>query len=274
MSGEDQVRGGLALSGVGVDIAAHQTAGLPRHQGAAVGGLAHRLIGGGEVQKDGGTLPGQDGRGRLRGPQVLADLHADDQIVYTGAGKDAAAVEAYLLAAEGQVVVHAVGPAGGGEPALLVKLPVIGQVRLGYQAQNLSFLYNSSTIIQFVIPFIPYRQAQSRHHVQIFRGFQDGAQALLGAPQQRLLQKQVAAGVAGEAQLRQGQDFDPLLVRLPHEGKDLLGIIAAVRHMDLGGTGGHFHKSVFHGYKPPCKRVFRYGIFYTAGCGFTRRRRG
>ena len=33
---------------------------------------------------------------------------------------------------------------------------------------------------------------------------------------------QVAAGVAGEAKLRQGQDLDPLLLRFPHHGEDLL----------------------------------------------------
>ena len=75
-------------------------------------------------------------------------------------------------------MIHAVKAAGGGKPPLLAKFPIIGKVGLGHQAQNLSFLYHSSAIIQFVIPFIPDRQSQSRHHVQIFGGLQNGLQAL------------------------------------------------------------------------------------------------
>ena len=44
-----------------------------------------------------------------------------------------------------------------------------------------------------------------------------------GAVQEGVLQKQVAAGVAGEAKLRQGQDFHALLLRLPHHG--VLGVV-------------------------------------------------
>ena len=62
-------------------------------------------------------------------------------------------------------MLHAVKAAGGGQPPLPAKFPLIGKVGLGHQAQNLSFLYHSSAIIQFVIPFIPDRQSQSRHPV-------------------------------------------------------------------------------------------------------------
>ena len=246
VAGKHQVRGGLALSGVGVHIAAHQPAGLAGHQGPAVGGLAHGLIGGGQVQNDGGTLPGQHGGGRLRGPQVLTDLHTDHQTVQPGAGKNPVAAEIDLLAAEGHIVVHTVEAAGGRKPPLLVKLPVIGQIGLGHQAQNLSFLYNSGAVIQFVVPFIPDRQAQSGHHVQILGGLQDGPEALLGAPEQGVLQKQVPAGIPGQAQLRQDQHLDTLLVGLPHKGEDLFGVVAAIGHPDLGGAGGHGDKTVFH----------------------------
>ena len=246
MAGEHQVRGGLALSGVGVHIAAHQPAGLARHQGPAVGRLAHRLIGGGQVQDNGGPRLGQGHGGGIGGPQVLADLHADDQLRQFLTGVKTVAVHAHILAAQLQHVVHAARSPGGREPALLVKFPVIGQVGLGHQAQNLSFLYNSGTIIQFVVPFVPHGQAHGGDHIQILGGVQDGLEPLLGAPEQGILEKEVAAGVAGEAQLRQCQDLHALLVGLPHEGEDLLGIIAAVRHPNLRGTGGDFDKSIFH----------------------------
>ena len=153
-----------------------------------------------------------------------------------------------MLSAQLDPVLHA---AAGGEPPLLVKFPIIGQIRLGNQSQNLSILYNSSAIIQFVVPFIPYGQTQSCHDVQIPGGLQDRLQSLFGALEQGVLQKQIAAGIAGEAQLRQDQDFHPLLVCLPHQGENLLRIIAAVRHPDLGGAGGHGDKTVSHFETPP-----------------------
>ena len=153
-----------------------------------------------------------------------------------------------MLSAQLDPVLHA---AAGGKPPLLVKFPVIGQVSLGDQAQDLSFLYNSGAVIQFVVPFVPYGQAQGRHDVQIPGGRQNGLQAFFGALEQRILQKQVAAGVTGEAQLRQGQDLHALLVRLPHQGENLLRVIAAVRHGDLGSAGGNRDKTVFHLETPP-----------------------
>ena len=246
VAGEHQIRGGLALAGVGVHVAAHQPSGLARHQRAAVGGLAHGLIGGGQIQNNGSTLPGQRTGGRLRRPQILADLHAHHQIFHAGAAKNSIAAEIHVLAAEGNHVVHTARAARGRKPPLLVKFPVIGQIRLGHQAQDLSFVYYRGTVIQFVVPFVPHGQADGRHHVQIPGGLQNGLQALLGAPEQRILQEEVAAGVAGQAQLRKHDHLHALLVRLAHEGEDLLGVVAAVRHADLGGGSSHGNKSVFH----------------------------
>ena len=243
VAGEHHVGGRLSLAGVGVHIAAHQPGGLARHQGAAVVRLPHQLIGGGEVQNHSRALPGQLHGGGRRSPQVLADLHPDHQVWHGVAGEGLVRTKAHMLSAQLDPMLHAMA---GGEPPLLIKLPVIGQISLGDQPQNLSILYNSSAVIQFVIPFIPNRQPQGRHDVQIPGGLQDRLEALLGTPEQGVLQKQVAAGVAGEAQLRQGQDLHALLVRLPHEGKDLLRVIAAVRHPDLRGAGGHGDKTVFH----------------------------
>ena len=68
VAGEHQIRGGLALPGIGVHIAAAQPSGLPDHQLAAVGGLAHHLVGGGEVQYHCGPRLRQPAGGRVCGP--------------------------------------------------------------------------------------------------------------------------------------------------------------------------------------------------------------
>ena len=243
VAGKHQIGGGFALTGVGVHIAAHQPSALAGHQAPAVGRLTCQLIGGGQVQDQGGARPGQVDGGGLGGPQILADLHADHQIGHIVAGKQVAVRQGDILPAQGNGGLH---PGPGGKPPLLIELPVVGQIGLGYQAQNLSALYHSSAIIQFVVPFVPYGQTNGGHHVQILGGLQNGGQALLRPFQQGGLKEQVGTGVAGEAQLGQSQHLDPLLVRLPHESKDLFRIITAVGHPDLGGTGGYLDKSIAH----------------------------
>ena len=96
------------------------------------------------------------------------------------------------------------------------------------------------------MPPVPNRQANGGHQVQILGGLQNGLQALLRAIEQGILQEKVPAGIPGEAQLRQRQDLDALLVGLPHHGEDLLSVITAVRHMDLGRAGRDFDESVSH----------------------------
>ena len=105
-------------------------------------------------------------------------------------------------------------------------------------------MYHSGAIIQLV--FKLDRQAHRCEQVQALGGLQDRGQPLLGSAKQSVLQKQVAAGVAGQAQLRQAQHPHALFVRLPHQAKDLLGVVTAVGYPDLGRTGGGFDKSIPH----------------------------
>ena len=102
MAVEDQVCGGLPLPGVGVDIAAHQPGGLAAHQAAAVLGLAHQLVGGGQVEDNGGPRLGQGHRGGRGGPQILTDLHPHSEAGHALAGEDHVGAQIDLLPAEGE----------------------------------------------------------------------------------------------------------------------------------------------------------------------------
>ena len=184
VAAEHQVGGGLPLPGVGVHIAAQQAARLPRHQIAAVVRLAHRLIGGGQVQNQGGARPGQGRGGGLRRPQVLADLHPDDQIGDLLTGPDQTVGQAHLLTAQSDQVVHILA---GSEPPLLIKLPIVGQVDLRDQAQNLALLDQGSTVVQLAVPLVPHRQPHGGHQIQVPGGLQNGVQALLRPPEQGIL---------------------------------------------------------------------------------------
>ena len=249
VAGEDHVRGGFPLPGVGIDVAAAEPAGLPPHQLPAVGGLAHHLVGGGEVQNHRRPRPGQGGGGGLRGPEVLADLHANHQARQGIALQDHAVGEVdILLAGQGHQGVHALP---GGEPALLIELPVVGDIGLGDQTQDLSSLYDSGAIVQLVVPFVPHRQTDGREDIQVFRGLQDGPQALPGPVQEGVLKKEVGAGVAGQAQLRQYQEFYPLPLGLSHHGENLFRVVPAVGDLDLRRTGSGADESVLHKVLPP-----------------------
>ena len=251
MPREHQVGGGFPLAGVGVHIAAHEPGGLAAHQTAAVIGLAHHLVAGGQVQDQGGTLLCQGAGGGVRRPEVLADLDAhgetgDVGALDQGAGPVHQAPGAVLSLQighpDGEAVLLHARPAG--KPALLVELPVVGNVGLGHHSHHLAPLDDHGAVIQLV----PRTQGhtQGGEHLQLPGGLHDGAQGVQRPVQQGILQKQVAAGIARDAQLRQGQHLYVPLLRLLHQGDDLLGVIGAVGHPDLRRAGGDLNKSIPH----------------------------
>ena len=80
VAGEYQVSGGLPLPGVRVDITAHQPRRLPSDKLAAVVRFTCYLVGGGQVQNNGGPrLDRRVGR-RLNRPQILTDFHANHEV--------------------------------------------------------------------------------------------------------------------------------------------------------------------------------------------------
>ena len=247
MPGKDQVGGGLPLPGVGIEVAAQQPPGLSRHQGAAVVRLAHRLVGGGQVEDQSSPVGGQGDGGRHRGPQILADLHTDDKLGHRVTLEELVLAQENLLAAEGQAEEFLLR--GGLKPTFLIEFAVVGQVGLGHQTQQLPMAEEGGTVVELAPG--PHGQANRQEEVQLLRSRQHLAQGLLRPAKQGVLQKQVAAGVAGQAQLRQAQHLDALLCRLAHKGNTGLGVVGTVGHPDFRGAYSHFDKSVPHVRKPP-----------------------
>ena len=243
MSAEYQVGGGLPLTGTGVDVAGGETGGLPRHQTAAARALTGGLVGGGQVQDDGGAVVGQRTGRRVGAPQILADLHAHDEVGHVLAGEELVGGEVHLLPGQHHVPARIL-LGGGGKTAALGELTVVGDEALGHHAQHLAPVDHRGAVVQLVV--MAQGEAHSGENIQLRSFPQDGFQRGLRTVQQAFLQEQVAAGVAGDAQLRQGQDLDPLLRRLLHQSNDLPRVVRTVRHPDLRGAGRHFHKSVFH----------------------------
>ena len=205
LAGKDQVLAALPGPGRGVGIDAGQRGGLMLHQIPAVGGFSNGFVGGGQIHKD--LRPGkgqQRGRGH-RGPQVLADFHAEDSAFADG--KQSLWINAHgdrLPARDLQGHGVPVQLRSGGKPALLVELIVVGDIGLGHDPPESSSGDNGGTVEH------PTAKAQgkSHHHRQgggILRSIQQHPQSLQGRLIQRVLKKQVLAAVARQAQLREYQ---------------------------------------------------------------------
>ena len=128
--------------------------------------------------------------------------------------------------------------------ALLVELRVVRNVRFRDERQYIACVHDSRDIVQLALD--AQRQTDDDDGGKLFAFAADGFERLQRALEQRFLQKQVAAGVAGQAQLGEGDELRALcgsLLRLLH---DLRSIIFAVRNVKIGRRGGDFDKSISH----------------------------
>ena len=74
VAGEHEVSGTLALTGIGIDIGAYESGALTLDEVVSVGCLAGKLIACAYVGNHSGTVDGVVHAGRIRYPEVLADL--------------------------------------------------------------------------------------------------------------------------------------------------------------------------------------------------------
>ena len=128
--------------------------------------------------------------------------------------------------------------------ALFVEFAVVGQVSLGDKAQQLPPADGGGTVVQLAVH--QHRQPHQGHQVHRLAGLADHIQPFQGRLLQSLLEKQIPAGIAGKAQLREHRQLDPP-GRAVFEGRDNLpGIVGAVRHPQGGRKGRSFQKTILH----------------------------
>ena len=148
---------------------------------------------------------------------------------------------------------------------------MVGDVRLGHHAQHMPALQHHGGIVQAAAR--PHRQPGQRDKVQPFAGGQHGAQALLGPAQQRLLQKQIPAGIAGQAQLGQTEQLYAVRGGPAHGGNDLFGVVGAVRHPQSRAGNRTADKTIAHrvflrktgARAQPRRGVFSFLSYHSAG---------
>ena len=128
--------------------------------------------------------------------------------------------------------------------ALLVELGIVWNMGLGHKCQHSTMHNRRCNIIQLAI--ITHRQTNHNNRLQFRRFAADSTERVHRALEQRFLQKQVAAGVAGQAQLGERDELRALRRGLLCLPDDFGGVIFAVRNVQLGCRGGDFDKSISH----------------------------
>ena len=240
MAGEHEIRGGLALARVGVNIAAQQSRGLAADQLAAVSGLTDHLVARGKVQNQRRSRKGQPCGGRLRRPEILTDLHAHRAVLPALGPVQQRRAERHGKAREGHL--HALRR--GGEMARFVEFAVIRHTAFRGKAKQPPAAEHGGAVVQR--PIHRHRNAHRREHRQPRRALDQRRQLALRRVEQGLLQKEVAAGVTRQTQLGKHHSLHAARRGLLHQLRDRFGVVLAVRHADGGRCRRRPEKSVVH----------------------------
>ena len=245
---ENKVLRGLAETGVRIQVGAQQAAGLLAHEVAAVARLADDLIRCGQVDDDVRTHLRERSRRRIRHPQVLADFYAEGEQRLLIALKNAVGHNRYIARLTSCIskryALDRTQRICRYEMALLVELGIVRNVRLGDEGEHLTGVYDSSHIVQLTAH--AQRQTDYDDSRKLCGFAADGTERLHRALEQHFLKKQVAAGVAGQAQLGERDELRALRRGLLCLPDDFGGVIFAVRNVQVGCRGGDFDKSISH----------------------------
>ena len=126
----------------------------------------------------------------------------------------------------------------------LVEFRIVGNERLGNECLHLSLIKHGSHVIQ--PPVHLQRQSHERQEVFSLGLSRQRQQFFLCPAQQHLLQKQVAARIAGEAKLREHHDGCSGTFCLFHSLSDLVCIVCHVPHPDGRGHRSSPYESMSH----------------------------
>ncbi len=243
VAAEHHVLGGLADAARGVDVGADGAGRLLRDQRPPVIRLAHQLVRRGEVGDEVRPVQRLERAGRQRSPEVLADLHADDEALeaaraeqQVGADGDDAVADAHLAGDE---------VARGGEPALLVVFLVAGNIGLRDEAVDDAPREDRGGVEQ--VPLGGEREADDQQGAERGGGFRQGEQRPGRAVEQQVLMEQVAGRVAGDAQLGEHHHLGAGLVGLRGEVEDVVEVVVDVGNLQGRHRGGHPHEAEIGG---------------------------
>ena len=239
--GKDHVGRRFAVAGVGIQVCAQQPRRLLAHERAAVVGLADGLVAGREVRDHGCARERMVCARRQRGPQVLAHLGREAKLRHLRAAKQQLCAERHLLPGKVQRA-HAGGR--GVELPLFVKLAVVRQVCFRHQTQQLPVADDGGAVIELAVH--RGRQSHERHEVERRARLQHGGKRFCRSALERLLEKQIAACVAGQPQFGEHRQLHAVRCCALHGGDGLLRVERTVGHAQRGRDRAGFEKTVDH----------------------------
>ena len=229
------------MARVGVEIGAKKPCRLLRDERFAVLRLADRFVAGREVRDNGcASQSVRRARGK-RCPKVLADLDRERKFGHAFAAEQELRPEQHVLPREPDVL-HAGGR--GAVVPLFIKLAIVRNMGLRHKAKELPAANNRRAVIELAgdVHGEPYERDQ----IEPFARLENISQRILRRLLQRLLQKKIAAGVAGEPQLRENGKLTAALRGLSHGLDGHLGVIGTIRHAQRRGDGAGLDKTVVH----------------------------
>ena len=228
---ENQILRGLAEAGIRVQVRAQQSAGLLTNEVAAIACLADDFIGSGQVDDNVRAHLRQRSGRRVRDPQVLADLHAEGEqrlliTLKNAVGHDRHIThfarcigERYALNRAQRLRRH--------KMTLLVKLGVVRDVCFRHEGQHRTGIDHRRRVVQLAAH--TQRQTDHNNGLQLCRFAANSTERLHCALEQGFLQEQIAAGIAGQAQLGERDQLRTFGSGLLCLLDDLGSIIFAVR---------------------------------------------
>ena len=143
----NHVLGALPKSTTAIHVTCHRTGTLLAQQTFQVVMLTYQLIAGRQIENNVRARQRQLVTRRSGSPYILAYLNAKEHTVSSAEQLD---VSGHVHDIPRIPQFHVTQILGGGEPSLLIKLTIIGQVELGHHAQYVPFLDNNSAIEQQV----------------------------------------------------------------------------------------------------------------------------
>ena len=246
---KNEVLRGLTETGICIQVRTQQSAGLLTNKVAAVARLADDLIRSGQVDDDVRAHLRQRGGRRVRHPQVLADLHAKGEQRLLIALEDRVRHQRHTDGFAVRILdVHALHSAGQRirryKMALLVELGVVRKMGFRHKRQHVTGIDDSGHIIQLAAH--AQRQTDYDDSRKLCGLAADRVQRVQRTLEQRFLQKQIAAGIAGQAQLGECDELRAFGSGLLRQLYDLRGIICTVRDVQIRRCRGNFDKSISH----------------------------
>src|SRR5690606_25812288 len=168
------------------------------------------------------------------------DLDEDFEAGQPVRGEDEVGAERHLALADADHRA-AYGEAGG-EPALLVELAVVGQVRFGHRAEQLAVGDRQRAVVD--PPVVAQRRADQQHRAEALARRDDLADRGFRGVEERRLQVQVVDRVGRDAQLGIDQQVDVRGVGAAGFGDDPVAVEGDVRGAHGRRAGGHADEAV------------------------------